>query len=78
MDIRKKRIVWKIAITGLQIVMNSILKAMIPLAQIALLVLFVIVIYAIIGLELFSGVMHSTCVHVFTGILISKSTVICL
>ncbi|CAG7729654.1 unnamed protein product [Allacma fusca] len=54
-------------VPSLQIVMNSILKAMIPLAQIALLVLFVIVIYAIIGLELFSGVMHSTCTHVFTG-----------
>ncbi|KAI4480985.1 hypothetical protein M0802_014075 [Mischocyttarus mexicanus] len=47
--------------TGLQVVLNSILRAMIPLLHIALLVLFVIIIYAIIGLELFSGKMHKTC-----------------
>ena len=35
--------------------------AMIPLLHIALLVLFVIIIYAIIGLELFSGLLHKTC-----------------
>ncbi len=46
---------------GLQIVLNSILRAMLPLLHIALLVLFVITIYAIIGLELFCGKMHSTC-----------------
>lgn len=46
---------------GLQVVLNSILKAMIPLLNIALLVLFVIIIYAIIGLELFSGALHFTC-----------------
>lgn len=34
---------------------------MLPLLHIALLVLFVITIYAIIGLELFCGKMHSTC-----------------
>jgi voltage-dependent calcium channel L type alpha-1D len=34
---------------------------MIPLLHIAMLVLFVIVIYAIIGLELFCGVMHNRC-----------------
>ena len=34
---------------------------MIPLLHIALLVIFVIIIYAIIGLELFCGVMHSRC-----------------
>ena len=32
-----------------------------PLLHIALLVLFVIIIYAIIGLELFMGKMHKTC-----------------
>ena len=42
-------------------VMNAILKAMIPLLHIALLVIFVIIIYAIIGLELFCGLMHSRC-----------------
>lgn len=41
--------------------MNSILRAMVPLLHIALLVLFVIIIYAIIGLELFSGKLHATC-----------------
>ena len=41
--------------------LNSILKAMIPLLNIALLVLFVIIIYAIIGLELFSGALRFTC-----------------
>lgn len=48
-------------IVGLQVVLNSILRAMVPLLHIALLVLFVIIIYAIIGLELFSGVLHKTC-----------------
>lgn len=42
-------------------VLNSIIKAMVPLLHIALLVLFVIIIYAIIGLELFMGKMHKTC-----------------
>lgn len=46
---------------GLQVVLFSILKAMAPLLQIALLVLFAIVIFAIIGLEFYSGVMHHTC-----------------
>lgn len=48
-------------IVGLQVVLNSIIKAMVPLLHIALLVLFVIIIYAIIGLELFMGKMHKTC-----------------
>lgn len=47
--------------------MNSIMMALIPLIQIALLVLFVIVIYAIIGLEMFEGKLHKTCFHNFTG-----------
>lgn len=34
---------------------------MAPLLQIGLLVLFAIVIFAIIGLEFYSGVMHNTC-----------------
>lgn len=42
-------------------VMSSILKAMAPLLQIALLILFAIVIFAIIGLEFYSGVLHKTC-----------------
>ena len=52
---------------GLQVVLNSILMAMIPLLHIALLVLFVIIIYAIIGLELFSGILHRTCFNNVTG-----------
>ena len=41
--------------------------AMIPLAHIMLLVLFVMIIYAIIGLELFSGILHKTCFKNDTG-----------
>uniref|UniRef100_A0A669QCQ8 Voltage-dependent L-type calcium channel subunit alpha n=1 Tax=Phasianus colchicus TaxID=9054 RepID=A0A669QCQ8_PHACC len=48
-------------VPSLHIVLNSIMKAMVPLLHIALLVLFVIIIYAIIGLELFIGRMHKTC-----------------
>lgn len=49
---------------GLQVVLNSILRAMVPLLHIALLVIFVIIIYAIIGLELFSGKLHAACYNV--------------
>ncbi|XP_067384290.1 calcium channel, voltage-dependent, L type, alpha 1F subunit isoform X3 [Channa argus] len=51
-------------VPSLQIVLNSIMKAMVPLLHIALLVLFVIIIYAIIGLELFIGRMHKTCYYI--------------
>ncbi|XP_028900764.2 muscle calcium channel subunit alpha-1 isoform X2 [Zeugodacus cucurbitae] len=54
-------------VPSLQVVLNSILRAMIPLLHIALLVLFVIIIYAIIGLELFSGKLHKTCLRPDTG-----------
>lgn len=54
-------------VPSLQVVLNSILRAMVPLLHIALLVLFVIIIYAIIGLELFSGKLHSTCYDNSTG-----------
>ena len=47
--------------------MNAILMAIIPLMNIALLVLFVIIIYAIIGLELFMGAFHKTCFDEITG-----------
>ncbi|XP_056104506.1 calcium channel, voltage-dependent, L type, alpha 1D subunit, a isoform X15 [Rhinichthys klamathensis goyatoka] len=50
-------------VPSLQVVLNSIIKAMVPLLHIALLVLFVIIIYAIIGLELFIGKMHATCYY---------------
>uniref|UniRef100_A0A8C0XL23 Voltage-dependent L-type calcium channel subunit alpha n=1 Tax=Castor canadensis TaxID=51338 RepID=A0A8C0XL23_CASCN len=51
----------------LQVVLNSIFKAMLPLFHIALLVLFMVIIYAIIGLELFKGKMHKTCYFIGTG-----------
>ncbi|KAL0186529.1 hypothetical protein M9458_018199, partial [Cirrhinus mrigala] len=54
-------------VPSLQIVLNSIMKAMVPLLHIGLLVMFVIIIYAIIGLELFIGRMHKTCYYVGTG-----------
>ncbi|XP_029103132.1 voltage-dependent L-type calcium channel subunit alpha-1C isoform X4 [Scleropages formosus] len=56
-------------VPSLQVVLNSIIKAMVPLLHIALLVLFVIIIYAIIGLELFMGKMHRTCFHFRDGVL---------
>lgn len=52
---------------GLQVVLNAIMRAMVPLLHIALLVIFVIIIYAIIGLELFSGKLHAACYDIFTG-----------
>lgn len=47
--------------------LNSIMKAMVPLLHIGMLVMFVIIIYAIIGLELFIGRMHKTCYSTSTG-----------
>ena len=48
-------------VPSLQVVLNAIVMAMIPLINIALLVIFVIIIYAIIGLELFMGALHKAC-----------------
>lgn len=53
--------------SGLQVVLNSILRAMVPLLHIALLVIFVIIIYAIVGLELFMNELHRTCYYNDTG-----------
>lgn len=53
--------------SGLQVVMNAIMKAMVPLFHVAALVVFVIIIYATIGLELFNGVMHRACYHNVTS-----------
>ncbi|XP_003381186.1 transporter, cation channel family [Trichinella spiralis] len=55
-------------VPSLQIVLNSVLQAMVPLFHVALLVLFVIIIYAIMGLELFCGKLSRTCVHPDTGL----------
>ncbi|XP_075766597.1 voltage-dependent L-type calcium channel subunit alpha-1S isoform X2 [Pelodiscus sinensis] len=56
-------------VPSLQVVLNSIIKAMVPLLHIALLVLFMIIIYAIVGQELFKGKMHKTCYYVGTDII---------
>ena len=48
-------------------VMKSIARAMIPLLQILFLILFVIVIYAIVGLELLRGKFRNTCYELTTG-----------
>ncbi|XP_022599333.1 voltage-dependent L-type calcium channel subunit alpha-1D-like [Seriola dumerili] len=64
-------------VPSLQVVLNSIIKAMVPLLHIALLVLFVIIIYAIIGLELFIGKMHATCYVVQTGALAEEEPTPC-
>ncbi|XP_006834218.1 PREDICTED: voltage-dependent L-type calcium channel subunit alpha-1S [Chrysochloris asiatica] len=56
-------------VPSLQVVLNSIFQAMIPLFHIALLVLFMLIIYAIIGLELFKGKMHKTCYFIGTDIM---------
>lgn len=50
--------------SGLQVVLFSILKAMAPLLQIALLVLFAIIIFAIIGLEFYAGALHNSCYNI--------------
>ncbi|CDQ98061.1 unnamed protein product [Oncorhynchus mykiss] len=54
-------------VPSLQVVMNSILKAMLPLLHIGLLVFFMVTIYAIVGLELFKCKMHKTCYWTGTG-----------
>ncbi|KAL7667855.1 hypothetical protein ACOME3_008584 [Neoechinorhynchus agilis] len=50
-------------IPSLQVVLKTILKAMTPICQIGLLVLFAIIIFAIVGLEFYSGVFHYTCFY---------------
>uniref|UniRef100_A0A8C1APV3 Calcium channel, voltage-dependent, R type, alpha 1E subunit a n=1 Tax=Cyprinus carpio carpio TaxID=630221 RepID=A0A8C1APV3_CYPCA len=50
-------------IPSLQIVLKSIMKAMVPLLQIGLLLFFAILMFAIIGLEFYSGKLHKRCVR---------------
>ncbi|KAM9475486.1 voltage-dependent L-type calcium channel subunit alpha-1D [Clarias gariepinus] len=64
-------------VPSLQIVLNSIMKAMVPLFHIGLLVMFVIIIYAIIGLELFIGRMHKTCYYVGTDLYVEDDATPC-
>ncbi|KAG7215977.1 hypothetical protein INR49_003498 [Caranx melampygus] len=64
-------------VPSLQIVLNSIMKAMVPLLHIGMLVMFVIIIYAIIGLELFIGRMHKTCYFMSTGLMVEDDPTPC-
>ncbi|CAI5777478.1 voltage-dependent L-type calcium channel subunit alpha-1S isoform X1 [Podarcis lilfordi] len=56
-------------VPSLQVVLNSIVKATLPLIHIAVLVVFMLVIYAIMGQELFKGKMHKTCYYNGTDII---------
>ncbi|KAM4575693.1 calcium channel, voltage-dependent, N type, alpha 1B subunit, a isoform 4-T4 [Odontesthes bonariensis] len=48
-------------IPSLQVVLKSIMKAMVPLLQIGLLLFFAILMFAIIGLDFYMGKFHRTC-----------------
>uniref|UniRef100_A0A8C7UAL3 Voltage-dependent N-type calcium channel subunit alpha n=1 Tax=Oncorhynchus mykiss TaxID=8022 RepID=A0A8C7UAL3_ONCMY len=48
-------------IPSLQVVLKSIMKAMVPLLQIGMLLFFAILMFAIIGVEFYMGKFHSTC-----------------
>jgi hypothetical protein len=52
---------------GLQVVLKSIMKAMVPLLQIGLLLFFAILMFAIIGLEFYMGKFHKACFPNSTG-----------
>merc|ERR1712226_1095020 len=50
-------------VSSLQVVLKSIAKAMVPLLHILVLLVFFIIIWSIIGLELYNGAFHQTCVQ---------------
>uniref|UniRef100_A0A3Q1GAK4 Ion transport domain-containing protein n=1 Tax=Acanthochromis polyacanthus TaxID=80966 RepID=A0A3Q1GAK4_9TELE len=54
-------------IPSLQVVLKSIMKAMVPLLQIGLLLFFAIVMFAIIGVEFYMGKFHKTCFKIDTS-----------
>ncbi|XP_048857068.1 calcium channel, voltage-dependent, N type, alpha 1B subunit, a isoform X1 [Brienomyrus brachyistius] len=54
-------------IPSLQVVLKSIMKAMVPLLQIGLLLFFAIVMFAIIGVEFYMGKFHHACFRDDTG-----------
>uniref|UniRef100_A0AAQ5YEZ5 Voltage-dependent N-type calcium channel subunit alpha n=1 Tax=Amphiprion ocellaris TaxID=80972 RepID=A0AAQ5YEZ5_AMPOC len=54
-------------IPSLQVVLKSIMKAMVPLLQIGLLLFFAILMFAIIGLDFYMGKFHRTCFRTDTG-----------
>uniref|UniRef100_A0A8C5FA66 Voltage-dependent L-type calcium channel subunit alpha n=1 Tax=Gadus morhua TaxID=8049 RepID=A0A8C5FA66_GADMO len=64
-------------VPSLQIVLNSIMKAMVPLLHIGMLVMFVIIIYAIIGLELFIGRMHKSCYYLGSELMLDDDPTPC-
>ncbi|XP_019601653.2 voltage-dependent P/Q-type calcium channel subunit alpha-1A isoform X2 [Rhinolophus sinicus] len=64
-------------IPSLQVVLKSIMKAMIPLLQIGLLLFFAILIFAIIGLEFYMGKFHTTCFEEGTDDIQSESPAPC-
>uniref|UniRef100_A0A7M5WIZ7 Voltage-dependent calcium channel alpha-1 subunit IQ domain-containing protein n=2 Tax=Clytia hemisphaerica TaxID=252671 RepID=A0A7M5WIZ7_9CNID len=53
-------------VPSLQVLMKSLIRAMVPLLQILLLVSFVIIIYSIVGLELLCGRFHYACFNATT------------
>lgn len=55
------RSTFSVLFLGLQVVMSSIGKAIGPLVNIALLLLFAVIIFAIIGLEFYAGALNKTC-----------------
>ncbi|XP_076859258.1 calcium channel, voltage-dependent, L type, alpha 1D subunit, a isoform X2 [Brachyhypopomus gauderio] len=65
-------------VPSLQVVVNSILKALVPLLHVSLLVMFVIIIYAVIGLELFLGKLHATCYYKGTDIYVDEDPSPCV
>uniref|UniRef100_A0A8C7LNP6 Voltage-dependent N-type calcium channel subunit alpha n=1 Tax=Oncorhynchus kisutch TaxID=8019 RepID=A0A8C7LNP6_ONCKI len=54
-------------IPSLQVVLKSIMKAMVPLLQIGMLLFFAILMFAIIGLDFYMGKFHRTCFSTDTG-----------
>ena len=59
-------------VPSLQVVMTSIAKSLIPLSNVCLLVVFVIIIYAVIGLEMLKGKFHYTCKNATSGAVLSE------
>ena len=59
-------------VPSLQVVMTSIAKSLIPLSNVCLLVVFVILIYAVIGLEMLQGLFHYTCKNATDGTVLEQ------
>ncbi|GAA6087063.1 calcium channel, voltage-dependent, N type, alpha 1B subunit, a isoform X1 [Tachysurus ichikawai] len=59
-------------IPSLQVVLKSIMKAMVPLLQIGLLLFFAILMFAIIGLDFYMGKFHRACFRNDTNELVAE------